>query len=119
MITDMLLIQRGTGSEASLSVLITDNGAQTWANGGARNAAGEMIVPLPDYEAELIFVFRPAGVRLFKDRRANGEENAHHTIVGVGKIGDHEFVGFPSKDGKSIGLKPSIPTESTPIDELA
>ena len=68
--------------------------------GGVRNGLGFRLDDI-----QLTFDVDPDLLAKFKERRANGDEKAHHQIIGRGKIGDLAVVGFPAA-GNRIGLRP-------------
>lgn len=104
MYQDILLIQKRTADGNIVpAALVTDSdGVQAWHNGGT--VAKESIdVP----SIGLNFSWSAAGVKKYMEAKAAGDETAHHTVVGKARVGDTEYVAFPTKDGQRLGLKPS------------
>lgn len=112
MITDILITFK-PGSASALITHADDQGVATteWVNGGKETATGCVIPDVVGSEP-LVFTVSLKGIARWKERLAAGDEKAHHTIIGVAKLGDVEFNGFPDREGLRIGLSPRTPTDA-------
>jgi hypothetical protein len=100
MFNDILLVRHDNDT---VSALVTDtNGEQRWINGGSFNQ-GTVTVP----QLSLSFELAGDAVRKYLRSKADGDENAHHVVVGKGETDEQKFIGFFDRDGVRIGLKPA------------
>jgi hypothetical protein len=103
-VTDVLVIAKSNGSYAAK--LTFESGQSRWINDGGIDNRKRVVIA-EDRGHTVKVELNPEQVQAFKADAGNGEENAHHRIVGRGNVDGTRFVAFFDRTGTRLSLKPA------------